>query len=96
MTESERHHSCSKGNSPEAWDRLLSVLDEKLQLGLLDRLKRVRSYHLEGKELFIECAIAEDYTYLTKPAVAQQLTLFVTDAFDVDSLKVQPPCQEQE
>ena len=30
-----------KGNNPELWDKLLAFLDDKLQLGLLDNLKKI-------------------------------------------------------
>lgn len=80
--------SASKGNSPEKWNKLLEELDDKLQLGLLDRLRRVTSYHFEGRELFIETSSAEDQQYLEKDSVRQQLSVFASGvAVDFVSLR---------
>jgi hypothetical protein len=83
--------SAHKGNAPEAWTRLLEVLDEKLQLGLLDKVKRVHSYHVEDGTLFIEAGSVADRDYLCKEAVHQQLRLFAEDIFRVRAVKVNAP-----
>lgn len=70
--------SATKGNSPEKWGKLLEELDDKLQLGLLDRLRRVASYHFEGSTLYIEPGSSEDLVYLEKDSVKQQLTIFAS------------------
>jgi hypothetical protein len=70
--------SATKGNSPEKWGKLLTELDEKLQLGLLDRLRRVASYHYEGATLYIEPGSTDDLNYLQKDSVKQQLTIFAS------------------
>ena len=44
----------AKGNNPVLWDKFLADLDEKLQLGLLDRMRRVQAYHFESDTLFLE------------------------------------------
>ena len=79
--------SAKRGNNPERWERLLSDLDEKLQLGLLEHLKRVNSYHFEEDILYIEPADAKDQEYLTKDAVLTQLKL-LADCINVDNVKV--------
>lgn len=68
--------SASRGNFPDKWNKLLEELDEKLQLGLLDRLRRVTSYHFESTTLYIEPATVEDIAYLEKDSVRQQLSVF--------------------
>jgi hypothetical protein len=68
--------SASKGNAPEKWDKLLNELDDKLQLGLLDRLRRVEGYSYEGGTLLIQPGSAEDGEYLAREAVSQQLSVF--------------------
>ena len=78
----------TRGNSPEAWNRLLSDLDEKLQLGLLDRLKRVASYHVEDETLFIEPGSPDDAQYLTKDTVFQQLELLAQETVKVERVKI--------
>ena len=80
--------SRARGNNPELWDRLLEVLDDKLQLGLLDKLRKVTSYHIEDSVLFIEAGTGDDETYLTKTAVSQQLTVFAGDSMGVKEVKV--------
>lgn len=78
-----------KGNAPEQWNRLLTILDDRLQLGLLDKIRRVASYHLEGGVLYIEPGDTTDEAYLTRDPVMQQLRLFVEDAFTVTEVKIQ-------
>jgi len=75
--------STKKGNNPELWDKLLSHLDDKLQFGLLDHLRRVTSYHFEEEILYIEPGSDEDTEYLTKDPVLQQLQLMAQDALKV-------------
>jgi hypothetical protein len=70
------------------WDKLLTILDDRLQLGLLDRLKRVKEYHVEGNTLVILPGNQEDATYLAKDTVKQQLSLFVEDAFSKSGCRI--------
>ena len=64
------HPSSERGNNSELWVKLLTLLDEKLQLGLLDHLKRVSSYHFEDHELTIQPGsqelLAQDATKIEK------------------------------
>lgn len=82
--------SARKGNNPELWEKLLATLDEKLQLGLLDHLQRVESYHFEDKTLFIQPNKQADHEYLSKPAFLQQLQLLAQDAVDVETVIIKP------
>lgn len=77
-----------KGNSPELWCRLLSELDEKLQLGLLDRLRRVEAYHFETDILFIDPANPDDCAYLTRGATLQHLELLAQDATNIREVRI--------
>lgn len=81
----------SKGNNPELWEKLLNDLDEKLQLGLLDHLRRASSYHFEEDVLYIEPGSPESEKYLTKHAVLQQLQLLAQDAVGVEKIKIKKP-----
>ena len=76
------------GNSPHQWTKLLELLDEKLQLGLLDKLRRVNAYHFESSVLIIEPGTPEDETYLRKPATNQQLIVFAQDATGVTEVQI--------
>lgn len=80
--------SSGKGNNPELWNKLLADLDEKLQFGLLERLRRVQSYHFEGDTLFIQPANQDDHLYLSKPAFLQQLQVFASHSSKVETIKV--------
>lgn len=70
------------------WNKLLELLDDKLQLGLLDHLERAKSYHLEDNTLFIHPANAEDKEYLTRDTVFQQLALLAKDAIKVKEVEI--------
>ncbi len=85
------HPSSKRGNNPEAWNKLLELLDDKLQLGLLDHLKRVSSYHVEDKTLTIQPEDKKDYDYLTKGAVAQQLSIFASEACSCEKVAINKP-----
>jgi len=80
--------SKSRGNNPELWQKLLADVDEKLQLGLLDRLRRVAAYHFEADILFIEPANPEDAAYLNKGSTFQQLQLLAQDATNIREIRV--------
>ena len=77
-----------KGNDPERWQRLLDLLDEKLQFGLLDRARKCTSYNFEGDTLLIEPATEDDRRYLTKDHVLSQLQLFAQDATGITKLQL--------
>lgn len=81
----------SKGNNPQAWEKLLNHLDDKLQLGLLDHMKRVAAYHIEDDILFIEPGSKSDEDYLKREGVFQQLNLLAQDAIKVERVKIRPP-----
>jgi hypothetical protein len=80
--------SKARGNCPELWEKLLTELDEKLQLGLLDRLRRVAAYHFETEILFIDPSSLDDANYLNKGATLQQLTVFAEDAAKVTEVRI--------
>jgi hypothetical protein len=77
----------AKGNNPTLWEKFLADLDEKLQLGLLDRLRRVHAYHFESDTLFLEAGSREDETYLQKGAHFTQLCLLAQDSTGVTEVK---------
>jgi len=81
-------NSSQKGNRPELWERLLEVLDEKLQLGLLDHLRRVHSYHFEDDNLYIVPGSTLDEEYLRRDATFHQLQIFAQDIVKVDRVKI--------
>ena len=80
--------SAKRGNNPERWERLLADLDDKLQLGLLEHLKRVTSYHFEEDILYIEPADPKDQDYLLRDPVLHQLKLLAETSIQVDNVKI--------
>lgn len=85
------HPSSSKGNNPELWNKLLEELDERLQLGLLDYLKRIASYHFEDQTLTIQAASEDDFTYLSRSAVSTQLKIFAEEIAGIEKIKLVKP-----
>lgn len=78
----------AKGNNPTLWEKFLADLDEKLQLGLLDRLRRTKAYHFESDTLFLEAGSPEDEAYLKKPATFTQLELLAQDSTKVREVRL--------
>lgn len=80
-----------RGNDPPRWEKLLAALDEKLQLGLLDHLRRIPAYHFEEELLIIEPASDEEYVYWSRQTTMQQLELLARDAAAVEKIKLRKP-----
>jgi hypothetical protein len=81
--------SSRKGNNPELWDKFLNDLDERLQFGLLEPLRRINSYHFEGNSiLIIEPGTQQDFDYLTKPHVSHQLQLLASGSTKIEKIEI--------
>jgi hypothetical protein len=78
----------AKGNNPTLWEKFLADLDEKLQLGLLDRLRRITAYHFESDILFLEAANPDDDAYLRKGVNFTQLELLAQDSTKVREVRL--------
>lgn len=85
---SSSHGNGPQGNDAARFEALLKLLDEKLQLGLLTPLKRLKSYHFEGNLLFLDPATPADAEYLSKEAVQRQLAIYVNDACGVEGVAI--------
>jgi hypothetical protein len=77
----------TKGNDPQRWERLLEFLDDKLQFGVLDNLRKVSTYHFEDKVLYLEVENPEVERYFSKEPFLQQLTI-LCQVVDVESVKL--------
>ena len=86
--------SSSKGNRPELWEKFLEHLDDKLQLGLLDQMRRVSSYHFESDILYIQPSSESDYDYLREGNHFQQLEILAQAALKIDRVKLTHPSEE--
>lgn len=82
------YHSAAQGNAPERWQALLSLLDEKLQFGLLEHLRKVKVYHFEGDVLYLETASEEAAKTLSSHHVFQQLEIMAQDSTGVTAVKI--------
>ena len=80
--------SARKGNQPAVWEKFLNLLDERLQFGLLERLRRVKSYHIEGSILYIEPSSEIDTAYLKKSAVFIQLGILAKDGCGTEKVEI--------
>ncbi len=77
-----------KGNDSERWNKLLQVLDDKLQFGLLENLRSSVGYQFDGNTLTVECDEASVREYLTRSSVLHQLELLAQDAIKVEKIIV--------
>lgn len=75
-------------NNNLLWEKLLLVLDDKLQFGLLERLRRASEFRFEGGTLIIAPGSKEDFSYLSKDTVHQQLSLFAEQATRVTKVLI--------
>lgn len=82
------YSTSAKGNDSERWEKLISALDDKLQLGLLDYLSRIHSYHFEGDVLYIEPGSVTDAEYLKRETVRHQLELFAQDSTKIQTIVI--------
>lgn len=92
MTEAETKSSLSKGtkgNCPDVWNKLLALLDEKLQLGLLEYMRRATSYNLEDDTLYIQPGSSKDYEDLCEATMFQHLTLLAEEIKEVQQIKIE-------
>jgi len=78
----------SKGNNPVLWEKLLNELEDKLQLGLLDRLRRVTAYHFEGDLLILKPGTDQDREYFQGKAINQTLRLFAEKVANVEKVRI--------
>lgn len=74
----------------QLWKTLLDALDEKLQLGLLELLKRSHSYDIEDGTLCITPVNEVDEEYLRKDETSRHLLLIAEDSIGVTQVTILP------
>lgn len=79
------------GNDTARWEMFLHSLDEKLQFGLLDNVRRVSGYHFEGSILYLEIANKDVEEYLRKDSNFQQLQVLAQAAVKVEKVILRAP-----
>jgi hypothetical protein len=80
----------------ERWNALLAALDDRLQLGLLDKLSRVEKYVIVDDALVLTVPLNDDRIYLSKDNVLTQLTVTALDFFPVQVVRIQAPENSKE
>lgn len=70
------------------WNKILDELDNKLQFGLLERLRRVQTYHFQGSSLTLVVTNTVDLEYFQKTGVNTQLIVFAQDAAGVKEVLI--------
>jgi hypothetical protein len=80
--------SAGADNNSKLWEKLIAVLDDKLQFGLLERVRRAAQYKFEGDTLIIAPGSKEDSAYLRKESVHQQLSLFAEQSTKVKKVLI--------
>lgn len=78
----------SKGNNPVLWQKLLDEVEDKLQLGLLDHLRRVTAYHFEDDLLIIAAGTDQDREYFEKHTTIQTLKLFAEKVAGINRVRI--------
>ena len=89
-------NAASKGNNPELWTKLLGDVEDKLQLGLLDHLRRVAAYHFEQDLLIIQPGTEADKNYFEKTTTLQTLKLFAEKAAGISKIRIEAEMEPKE
>ncbi len=77
----------TKERSSDVWDRILQVLDEKLQYGFLEQAAAVLDVHLEGEELHLTVATPEAQQFFNSELNEQRLILLVRSFLRLSRVK---------
>ena len=80
MTDSRAH---------EAWQQILSILDEKLQYGLLEQARSVVDVRLEGSELTLVVASEEAERFFSAEVNQQRLIIQSRPKISLSAVKVE-------
>ena len=72
----------------EKWEKLLQVLDDKSQLGLLNSMSRVTEYKFEGAILMICPLNKEDLAYLSKTSSKHQIMILAEGICEIKSVEI--------
>ncbi len=70
-------------NNNQRWQKFLDILDEKLQLGLLNHLRKVQNFSFDNDTLILEIENQIDLNYFKNEAFLQQLKVLAKDAISV-------------
>ena len=62
------------------WEQLIDYLGEKLQLGLLEKLRRVNCYQFEGEVLTIEPNNTKDKEFFKQSIIKTQIEMYLQDS----------------
>lgn len=77
----------SKERSAEVWDKILHILDEKLQYGFLEQAAAVLDVRLEGEELLLTVSTPEAVEFFNSELNEQRLILLVRSLLRLSRVK---------
>ena len=74
--------------SGDVWERILALLDEKLQYGLLEQAKAVTEVSLEGEELALTVSTREAFEFFSAHINQQRLIILSRQEISLEKVSV--------
>ena len=74
--------------SKDVWERILALLDEKLQYGLLEQARSVTSVSLEGHELILTVSAGEAEEFFSAHINQQRIIILARPVLSLDKITV--------
>jgi hypothetical protein len=72
-----------------AWEAILNMLEEKLQMGLLRQARAVTSARLEGGELILQCPNSETREFFEAHVNQQRLLILSRGTVSFERIRVE-------
>lgn len=74
--------------SAKAWEKILLLLEDKLQMGLLEQTRAVVDVNLEGAELTLFVASDESFDYFSSEVNQQRLIIMSRPVISLEKIRV--------
>ena len=74
--------------SAKAWEQILLLLEDKLQMGLLEQTRAVVDVNLEGAELTLFVASDESFDYFSSEVNQQRLIIMSRPVISLEKIRV--------
>ncbi len=74
--------------SAKAWEKILLLLEDKLQMGLLEQTRAVVDVNLEGAELTLFVASDESFDYFSSEVNQQRLIIMSRPVISLERIRV--------
>lgn len=76
-------------SAAELWDKLLRILEEKLQYGMVEQTRSVTSVNLEGAQLILTVNSNEALQFFQAETNQQRLIIMARPMIRLESIKVE-------